>query len=84
MSDITQVTAEESVVIPDDGTSDRSRSIQREQKDSVWMKDVIGKSTSPGQTVVYPCAGTFATTKDCMLLPRNLRLVAREIHKVCF
>lgn len=52
-------------------------------KGFVWMKDVFWKLTSPVQKVFDTFAGTFATAKAYMFLPRHLHYVRSEIDINC-
>lgn len=71
-------------MVNDDGTSGRGLALCSEQRGVVWMKDVIRKVLSPGQTVLDNSAVTFVTGMPCMLLPRPLRFVGCEIYTICF
>lgn len=62
------------IMVTDDGTYGRIYVVWPAWKGVIRMKDVIQKFISP-QRVSSHCAGTFATAKECMLLPRHCSFV---------
>lgn len=40
-----------------------------DQKNTVWIKYIVQKTTKPVTLVVVACAGIFSVAKACMLLP---------------
>lgn len=75
MNHIIFVPPEDWIVVTDEVASGHCHVLRSEQNDAVGTKDVIQKSTSPGQTIIDPCGCIFATTKAYAFLYTHRRFV---------
>lgn len=78
------IPANERVLVTHEGTPDCSRAKRPDQKGFVWMKDVVWKFKSPGQTIFDLFGGTFGTAKACRLLPSDSRSAEGLINYLLF
>lgn len=82
MNHINRAAVEKKFVVIDDGTSCSSLALPPMPKGFTGMKDAILKVTSPGQTFVDTCAGTYATLKSSLLLSRPCSFAGSQIDRV--
>lgn len=49
----------------------------------VFMQIIMVKLRKPADTVLGAFAGTFATTKACLLLPKHRKFIGGDVSKEC-
>lgn len=57
--------------------------IRLEQKNMLWMMDIISKFAAPSGLVVDSCAGTFSVAKASMFLAQHRRFVGCDSDSKC-